>query len=516
VAISRDITERIKAEEQLRRFAAVIEQAAETVMFIGTDGEIKYVNPALERLTGYAASEVVGRNPFFTNKGIYSSDFYRTIWEAISAGGVWQGQTTQLRKDGSRFELATIISPIRDTQSRITGYVSVGRDVTRELELEQQLRQSQKMEAIGTLAGGIAHDFNNILGAVIGFSELARDTTPAGSPLRHNLDQVLKAADRAKNLVQQILAFSRKSEQERKPLLPGLIVKEALKLLRASIPSTIEIRSRVKDEHCTIIADPTQVHQVLMNLCTNAAHAMQEKGGVLDIELDPIALDADGAALYPDLKPGDYVRLMVRDTGSGIAPGILDRIFDPFFTTKEVGKGTGMGLAVVHGIVKSHGGGIRVESEPGRGTAFYVLLPRIREQVRQEQKTDTGIPTGTESILLVDDEEILLDIGKRMLESLGYRVTPLPGGIQALEVFRKAPAQFDLVITDQTMPRMTGYELAGRILEARQDMPIILCTGYSESISEEKARQLGIRGFIMKPINRAEIARTVRAALDKT
>jgi len=515
ILIGRDITERKKMQQQLERFAAAIEHAAETVMIMAADGTIQYVNPATQRLTGFTKAEVVGKNPFFTTQGIYSSDFYRSVWETLRSGSVWQGQMTNISKDGKRYELEAVISPIRDSNGGITGYISIGRDITRELALEQQLRQSQKMEAIGTLAGGIAHDFNNILSAIIGYTELACEQLPESEQLRHNLLQVLKAADRAKNLVQQILAFSRKSQMGHQPIPFAATITDALKLLRPTLPSTIEIHTHITDSDAAIRGDATQIQQVLINLCTNAAHAMQETGGTLTIAVNPVSLDLDQAALY-NVGCGDYVMLEVTDTGTGISPDIIDRIFDPFFTTKEVGKGSGMGLAVVHGIVKSHGGGIRVESQTGNGTSFFAVFPRIYHTDPHEPVQEVFIPGGNESVLIVDDEDDLRTVSLHMLESLGYRVVAARTSIEALSLFLQDPERFDLVITDQTMPGMTGYELAKKILEVRPSMPIILCTGYSETVSEDKARACGITGFIFKPFNRAELGATVRTALDKS
>lgn len=513
-AFVRDVSERKKAEHQLERFAAAIQNAAETVMIMDSDGTIQYVNPAIEQLTGFTSAEVIGKNPFFTTLGIYTSDFYRNVWETLQSGTVWRGHMTNIDKSGRRYELDTVISPIREASGAVVGYVSIGRDITKEIELEQQLRHSQKMEAIGKLAGGIAHDFNNILSAIIGYAELSREQAPAQGPLRHNLSRILEAADRAKNLVLQILAFSRKTQPSFQPLNLTTLIQEAFKLLRPTLPSTIDIQTRISNQSAVIMGDPTQVQQVLINLCANAAHAMREHGGTLTIEAETVTLDEAQAAMYPEIKPGDYAMLVVRDTGTGISPEIIDRIFDPFFTTKEVGQGTGMGLAVVHGIVKNHGGAIRVESRPGEGSSFFVVFPLSRSEAPQEAEMSQDIPGGSESVLVVDDEEHLLIVCSRMLESLGYRVIPASTGAEALRLFLQNPGSFDLIVTDQTMPTMTGYELAKRVLEVRPGMPIVLCTGYSETVSEEKAHALGIKGFAFKPLNRAELARVVRTVLD--
>ncbi|MGD9098063.1 MAG: ATP-binding protein [Desulfobacterales bacterium] len=380
-------------------------------------------------------------------------------------------------------------------------------------KLERQLRQAQKMEAVGTLAGGIAHDFNNILSAVIGFTEMALEDATPESFLRRNMEQVLQAGMRAKHLVQQILAFSRQSDQELRPVQLKRTIVEACELLRASLPSTIAIRTRFRTNVFTM-SDPTQMHQVLMNLCTNAAHAMRTHGGTLSIVLDAIDDPAPWRAEHPELTAPAYVRLTVSDSGHGISEQIIERIFDPFFTTKEHTEGTGMGLAVVHGIVKSHKGLITVESRNGEGTTFTVLLPQIVTPETGRPQANGVLQTGNESILFVDDEAMLVDLSSQLLKRLGYSVTACTSSLEALSRFRDAPADFDLVITDMTMPQLTGKELAGEMLAIRPGLPIILCTGFSEIITEDDARHAGIRAFIMKPIIMKELAATIRRILD--
>ena len=381
--------------------------------------------------------------------------------------------------------------------------------------LEQQLRQAQKLEAIGTLAGGIAHDFNNILGAVIGFTELARMDIPEGSHARADLEQVLKAALRAKDLVRQILTFSRKGTEELSAINVLPITKEALKMLRASLPTTIEIRSRLDLKEAVIQADPTQVHQILMNLLTNAAQAMAEEGGSLEVILTKTALGAEDLGKAPGLIPGPYLELTVKDTGQGIPPEILEHIFEPYFTTKDKGLGTGLGLSVVHGIVKRHGGLIRVESIPGEGSQFRVCLPLLKDVQVAVPKKDQILPTGREHILVIDDEVILTNIVAKALERLGYRVTAMNDFREALVLFEKEPDSFQLVLTDMTMPKMTGDRLAEKILQVRPRMPIIICTGYSERLSEGKARQIGARALLMKPIEVNTLAQKIREILDE-
>ncbi|MDY6971931.1 MAG: response regulator [Thermodesulfobacteriota bacterium] len=384
------------------------------------------------------------------------------------------------------------------------------------MKVNEQLQQAQKMEAIGTMAGGIAHDFNNILYPIIGFTEMTIDDVPEESIARSNLEEILKAAKRARDLVQQILTFSRQTYSTPKPFMIQPVLKEALKLLRASLPSSIEIRHDI-DTHCgPVLADPTQIHQVIMNLCTNAFHAMREKGGVLEVTLTDVQSDSFNLRLKPDMMPGPYLKLTVSDTGHGIDPAVLKRIFNPFFTTKGPGEGTGLGLSVVHGIVKSSNGHIDVDSAPGKGSTFNVYLPLIlgNDRLPESEHADSD-PEGTESILLVDDEAPIIRMVNQMLERLGYFVTARTSSIEALETFRLKPDSFDLVITDQTMPNMNGTDLAQKLLEIKPDIPVILCTGFSEAITEEKAKAMGIQEYILKPVDKSMMSRAIRRALER-
>jgi PAS domain S-box-containing protein len=380
---------------------------------------------------------------------------------------------------------------------------------------EAQLRQAQKMEAIGTLAGGIAHDFNNILSAILGYSELALDDALQGQPSAGYIREILRAGGRARDLVFQILTFSRQTETEAKPILVQPIVKEAMKLLRASLPSTIEISG---DTHSDAIveADPIQIHQVIMNLCTNAGHAMRPTGGTLNVSLSKQSLAGDFTDHQPAVLPGEYLKIAVSDTGPGIDPEILDRIFDPYFTTKEKGEGTGMGLAVVQGIVQNCQGFVTIETSPGEGTCFNVYLPIIHMEEPVQTKVEVVIPGGHEHILFVDDEPPLADLSKQILERMGYRVTIKTSSSEALELFMSNPESFDLVITDMTMPHMTGDVLTRKLQAVRPDIPVIVCTGYSEKVTQEIIDRLKIRALIMKPIIRDELLLTVRQVIDES
>jgi signal transduction histidine kinase/CheY-like chemotaxis protein len=401
----------------------------------------------------------------------------------------------------------------------LTSAMLIGEIVQRKLaeeervKLETELRQARKMEAVVTLSGGIAHDFNNILGIILGNAELAIDHVPEWNPARYNLDEVITAGLRAKEVVRRLLSFSGKIRSEKKPTHLISIIDESIKLLRSSTSSSIEIQKKIEKKVDTILADPTQITLVLVNLFTNAEYAMPD-GGIIEIGLKNIEIDEDTDVLLPDLKPGRYVNLTVNDTGHGIPVEEIDRIFDPYFTTKEFGKGAGMGLAVVHGIVLNHNGLIFVDSEMGKGTTFDILFPIIEMESAQKILFDEDLPTGKERILLVDDEKSIMTIGRQRLERLGYKVDSTTNPSEALDLFRSKPDQFDLVITDMTMPQMTGDKLVKEILKIRSDIPIIICTGFSEKINEEKATEIGATGYLEKPIDRRDFAIKVRQALN--
>jgi CheY-like chemotaxis protein len=382
-------------------------------------------------------------------------------------------------------------------------------------KLEALLRRTQKNEAISALTGGIAHDFNNILTAILGYTEIAMGRTQQETPIHTNLEEVLKAGYRARDLVKQLLTFSRQTDQDKKPLQVSIVVKEALKMLRATLPTTIEIRQHIQNGSGKVMADPTQIHQMLVSLCINAARSMHEKGGILEVILSDIELDSRFTDQHQGLRPGPYVKLTVSDTGHGISRSTIQKIFDPGFTSKAVEKGPGIGLTVVHGIVKNHCGTLTVYSEHNRGTTFNIFLPRIVKEGSRDIALATSLPRGNERVLFVDDEHVLADLGEHMLKPLGYTVTTKTNSIEALELFRAQPQGFDLVVTDMTMPDMTGLELAGKLLQIRADLPIILCSGFSEMVTHDKARATGIREFVMKPIDLSEMAKIVRRVLDK-
>ncbi len=517
-----DITDRKLAEEALleseKRYRQLFEGAGDAIYVHDFEGRFMDVNRMAYDRLGYTRNEILSKNLREIDTPENAGQVPERIRE-LRQNKTLIFNSAHVRKDGSTIPL--------EIRSQIVEYggkpviLSIARDISERIRTEERRRlyeisllRSQKMEAIGTLAGGIAHDFNNILAAIIGYAELALMDEEDSRELKEHLNEVLKAGNRARNLVKQILTFSRREEGEIKPVMIKHILKEALTLLRASLPSTIQIHKNISSRSM-VLADPTQILQVIMNLCTNAAQAMNETGGTLSITLEDIDLDEKAAIKTNARQPGPHVVLTVTDTGCGIAPEIIERIFEPYFTTKEHGKGTGLGLALVHGIVTGNGGTVAVESVPGKGTTFRIYLPRIINVAETDLPEEAIIPTGTEKILFVDDEAALANLARLLLERLGYKVTVKMSSPQALELFRSDPSQFDLVITDVTMPIMTGDVLAREILKIRPDIPVILCTGYTEIISKEQAQAIGIRDYILKPIVKQEMARTVREVLDQ-
>ena len=381
--------------------------------------------------------------------------------------------------------------------------------------LQAQLQQSQKMEAIGTLAGGIAHDFNNILAIILGNAELASNDVPDSNPASEFLKEIRRASIRAKNMVRQLLSFSHKTEEESSPIDMAPIIKESMKMLRSAIPASVEFKLHISNDLCSVMGDASQINQIVMNLVTNAVDAMSKLGGVLDVTLKNIILHQEKTCFGRVLSPGPYVRLRMRDRGEGIEPEIVDRIFEPYFTTKEVGKGTGMGLSVIHGIVKRHGGGILVESELGKGTVFEIYFPALENKTEVGEEPDGEIKRGSERVLFVDDEESMVNLNRKRLERLGYQVKSTAKPEEALEWFKADPEQFDVLLTDMTMPRMSGDRLAAEVLKIRPNMPVIICTGYSERMSAQKAEVLGVRKYIEKPIDLRNLASALREVLDE-
>ncbi len=521
-AANRMVRERNLAEvalrESERNYRELVQTANSIIMRMDTEGRVIFFNSYAQSFFGYREEDIIGKNVIGTivpERDIAGFDLAAMIKNIGSHPERYvSNENENMRRNGERVRVTWMNKAIYDEAGNVNEILCVGIDVTEKWQLEKRLAQAQKMEAIGTLAGGIAHDFNNILSAIIGYTELSLIDIPRGSALQNNLQQVLKAGGRAKELVRQILTFSRQRKSELVPVRVSLIVNEALKLLRASLPATIKMRHFI-NSHLSVLTDPTNIHQVLMNLCTNASFAMQQQGGILEVRLSDVDLDAEFARKHPDVQPGKFIRLIVRDTGYGMTPEVVERIFDPFFTTKKMGEGTGMGLSVVHGIVKSHGGTIVVESSPGKGSTFSVFLPAIETEVSDSTDQAQLVVTGDERILFVDDEDFQADIGKRMLERLGYRVTASTSSVDALELFRQTPDEFDLVITDMTMPDMTGDVLARKLIAVRPDIPIIVCTGYSERINAEIIKDIGIKELAMKPVVMKDIAQMIGRVLSK-
>jgi PAS domain S-box-containing protein len=512
----RDITQRKRAQEAHTRLATAVAQAAETIVITDPKGTILYANPAFEKTSGYTAAEALGQNPRILKSGHQGAEFYRLMWAVLQQGGIWKGNFVNRRKDGTLYEEEASISPVRDASGAVINYVAVKRDVTREVQYEIRLRQSQKMESIGLLAGGIAHDFNNILTAIVGNLYLAKMDAAEHPALLEHLENISVATSRATDLVHQILTFSRQGKQERAVVELNHIVLEALKLLRASVPANIRIQTELT-ETPAVLANSTAIHQVIMNLGTNAWHAIGDQPGTVKVEIKVMDVDVDFIKARPDLHAGRYVQLSISDTGCGMPPATLEHIFEPFFTTKGVGEGTGLGLAVVHGIMKSHDGSISVYSQPGEGTTFHLYFPVINEELVKRELESGSIPRGAgEHILFVDDEESLAAVGSKILTQLGYTVTMKTSPIEALAAVRDQPEKFAMVITDLTMPGMDGVKLGCQLQAIQPHLPIILTTGFSRVMTEDKALKLGFQALLAKPGTARALGETVHRVLHPT
>ena len=526
IGTGRDITEQknaeLKLEQSQAEFQAIFSSITDALVFVNTDREILMINPAFTKIFGYSFAEAKNKTTEFlyANKSSYHELTEKRYSETAGSNNpIYENEYR--KKDGSFFIAETLGVPVKNAKGEFLGFLGIIRDITdkkqeeKEKEsLENRLRQSYKMEAIGTLAGGIAHDFNNILSAVLGFTELALAEVGKSTPIEEDLREVHSAGLRAKDLVNQILTFSRQSDEELGPIQIDYIAKEVFKFIRSSIPTSIELKQEITSSSL-IMGNATQIHQILMNLCTNAAHAMEQNGGILEISLKDVAINKDWPQRENNLQIGRYVEIKVSDTGHGMETHILEKIFDPYFTTKKQGEGTGIGLSLVHGIVETYGGKIFVESTLDKGTVCTIYLPVCNgNKVDLSSKTEK-LPHGGERILFIDDEISIAQIGSRMLSSLGYSVTTKTSSLEALDLYRSNPDNFDLIISDVTMPEMTGDKLASEILSIKPDTPIILCTGYSKNLSNEKTVEIGIKSLVSKPIVKADLASTVRRVLDE-
>ena len=525
IGVCADITDRKRAEEALReseeKYRNILESMEEGYYEVDLAGNFTFLNDAMSRNRGCTRDELMGMNNRQYMDPETAKKVYKVYSEIYRTGRPVKGHQWEImRKDGTKGYVEVSAFLIKDSEGNPVGCRGIVRDVTDYLkavsEKEKaivQLQQSQKMEAVGTLAGGIAHDFNNILAIILGNTELASDGVPDSNPASESLKEVYRASIRAKDMIRQLLAFSRKSDEESTPIDMAAIIKESMQMLRSAIPTSVEFKQHISDDPCSVMGDATQINQIVMNLVINAADAMSEEGGILDVTLENI-LQEEKTCFDCVLAPGPYVRLRMKDTGEGIEPKIMDRIFEPYYTTKEVGKGTGMGLSVIHGIVKRHGGGIWVKSTLGKGTVFEIYFPALEETAEEEKEPEGEIKGGSERILFVDDEESLANLNRRRLERLGYDVKSTTKPLEALEWFNADPDQFDVIITDMTMPRMTGDRLAAEVLKIRPHMPVIICTGYSERMSAKKAAALGVSKYIEKPIDLRNLASAIREVLE--
>lgn len=494
-------------------YRTFIERAPDAFFAHDLNGRFVYANEVSCRVMGYTMEELLEKSVQDVEYGL-TPEQIQGYWNEVMAGKMVHTQGLLKRKDGSTVPVDIRIGLFDTLENKII--YGIARDISERLQLEERLRHVHKMEAVGTLAGGIAHNFNNILGIILGCAELAGDPLAQGHPSYGYLKEIKLAVLRAKEVIGQLLSFSRKSDRTKIPLRIEPLVKESLKLMRATVSANIELHTDIAEECYMVMADPDQIHQMVINLCTNAAHATRD-GGTIDISLKNQCIEPDGMKGDSLGLRGRYLQLTIRDSGCGMAPEVLEHIFDPYFTTREVGKGSGLGLAVVHGIVQSLGGDIKVESKPGQGTTFDIYIPAIEKPVRSAVPADKGraaLPLGNERILVVDDETMIVNGLKKRLQGLGYIVEAIADPLKAIEMFSKSPHRFDLMITDMAMPGMTGEVLTTKVKQIRADFPVILCTGFSERIDDKTAEEIGAAKRLFKPIDREELARSVRDALD--
>jgi len=498
-----------KLQESEKLYKTLFEKTIDAIFIIEkTTGRYLDVNAAAAKLTGWRIEELkkMTCSEVLPNGADERMQVFQNLNKVKELG-----DATFHRPDNSARTARLSVVPLNDK-----AVISIARDITHDLAMEEQLRHSQKMEAIGTLAGGIAHDFNNILSGILGYAQLAKITLDDPEKAQKHLDRMIQGAQRAAGLVQQILTFSKQADHKRNPLKAYLIVKEAVKFLRASIPANIEIKDKI-ESRATILADPVQVHQIVMNICTNAYHAMRDSGGVLMIELSEIEITLSEIASENSCASGRYLKLEVKDTGHGMSKETLEKIFDPYFSTKKADQGTGLGLAVVNGIIKKQKGFIRAYSEINQGSSFQIFWPVIEKQepLKSNAMEKTDLIQGSGHIMVLDDEDDILEISQVMLEKQGYQVSAFKDGISALDAFNKDPGLFDLIVTDMAMPKMTGAEFSVKILDIRKDIPIVLCTGYSDNFDAEMAHEIGIKQYVQKPVIWQDLSAHIRELLDK-
>ncbi len=513
--IERHLSTIRKAE---RKYRSIFENALEGIYQSTPQGQVLSANPAFAKILGYSSAQQLMEEVSDVGAQHWVEPNQRRdmVQVLLDGGTITMLEARMVRRDGQLIWVLINGRPVYNTSGELLYLEGMVQDITEKVRFENQIRQTQKMEAIGTLAGGIAHDFNNMLGVIIGCSELAIDGMPNGGKAAADMERVLDAGLRAKALVRQILTFSRQEEIEFKPLLLKPFLKETVKFLQTTLPATIQVRLSHVQDNCTVLADPTQLQQVLLNLCTNSAHALSSHGGFIDISLSKQIVMPSEKGPVDDLTPGAYVNLAVLDNGPGIEPEILHRVFDPFFTTKKVGEGTGLGLSVVHGIVKSHGGAVYAQSETGQGTVMHVMLPSL-EHPEFEPAPESAViaPEGSENIFLVEDEPVLADILRRIMAGLGYQVTVFTDAVDAWRYFMVNADRFDLAILDHNMPAITGIELAARIHQLQAQLPIILLTGMGIEQLRREAEKAGVRTLMNKPLNRIDLAVAIRKVLDE-
>lgn len=516
--VMKDITEQQRLHDQLQNakneWEKTFDAMSDIITLMDKDFRIIRANKATYNFFNVPPGAINGRHCFELFRGVSTPCFDCPVFDTIHDSHCHHSEKIAHEKLGKIFHVSS--TPIFNNSGELQYLVHIAKDITAITQLQEDLFQAHKMEAIGALAGGIAHDFNNILTAIIGFTELACLEIPEANPCKQHLHQVMKAGERARELIKQILTFTRKNPQQIGPMCPVIIVKEVIKLLRSTLPTTVQIKDTIDPNCGSIMADPIQVHQILVNLCTNAFQSMPEQKGTLRITLTQTTDAAEAQMNASPLPSGQLIKLEVNDTGIGMTKATQEKIFEPYFTTKEAGMGTGMGLAVVHGITKSHGGSIRVISEVGKGSTFSVYFPVVPPTTitKNHDIAPPLLPTGNEHILVVDDEAAIVEMQGSILERQGYHVVCKTSSHDALLEFQSNPDTYDLVITDQTMPEMTGVELAKFLLQIKPGLPIILCTGFSSIISEHESLEIGINRFVGKPQTTTELITMVRQVLD--